>query len=100
MWLHRRFASKGLINLLHAMGTCASYQETANFETSAVHHARPAVGFHLLMSYMGAIDKIMGGSGMEELWETVYGKNTLTCSPDTPMQELTLSPRSSSWLRS
>ena len=43
MWLHRRFASKGLINLLHAMGTCASYQEAVNFETSAVHLARPAI---------------------------------------------------------
>ena len=35
-------------------------------------------GFHLLMSYMGAIGKIMGGSGLKELWQTVYGKNTVT----------------------
>ncbi|GBM30728.1 hypothetical protein AVEN_259588-1 [Araneus ventricosus] len=25
-------------------------------------------GFHLLMSYMGAVVKIMGGSGLEEMW--------------------------------
>ncbi|GBM61462.1 hypothetical protein AVEN_96571-1 [Araneus ventricosus] len=25
-------------------------------------------GFHLLMSYMGAVGKIMGGSALEEMW--------------------------------
>lgn len=31
-------------------------------------------GFHLLMSYLGSIGYIMTGSGLEELWETVYAK--------------------------
>ena len=31
-------------------------------------------GFHLLMSYMGAVGNIMSGSGLEELWATVYAK--------------------------
>lgn len=31
-------------------------------------------GFHLLMSFLGAIGYIMGGSGLQELWETVYAK--------------------------
>lgn len=34
-------------------------------------------GFHLLMSYMGAIGYVMGGSGLEDLWETVYAPNTV-----------------------
>lgn len=31
-------------------------------------------GFHLLMSFMGAVGNIMAGSGLEELWATVYAK--------------------------
>ncbi len=34
-------------------------------------------GFHLLMSYMGSIGFIMGGSGLDALWETVYAPNTV-----------------------
>ena len=34
-------------------------------------------GFHLIMSYMGAIGAVMGGSGLSELWETVYAPNTV-----------------------
>lgn len=34
-------------------------------------------GFHLLMSYMGAVGKIMEGSGLTDLWSTVYGKATV-----------------------
>ena len=34
-------------------------------------------GFHLLMSFLGAIGKIMEGSGLEELWTTVYAKNSV-----------------------
>jgi len=33
-------------------------------------------GFHLLMSYMGTIGYVMGGSGLEDLWETVYAPNS------------------------
>ncbi|ELU13381.1 hypothetical protein CAPTEDRAFT_209293 [Capitella teleta] len=29
-------------------------------------------GFHLLMSFMGSVGYIMGGSGLEVLWESVY----------------------------
>ena len=29
-------------------------------------------GFHLLMSYMGAVGYIMGGSGLKELWSLIY----------------------------
>ena len=29
-------------------------------------------GFHMLMSYMGSIGYVMGGSGIEQLWEEVY----------------------------
>ena len=29
------------------------------------------------MSFLGAIGKIMGGSGLEELWTTVYAKNSV-----------------------
>jgi hypothetical protein len=35
-------------------------------------------GFHLLMSFLGAIGMIMGGSGLEDLWETIYARNTVT----------------------
>lgn len=34
--------------------------------------------FHLLMLFMRAVGTIMGGSGLEELWETVYAKNMVT----------------------
>ena len=34
-------------------------------------------GFHLLMSLMGAIGYIMSGSGLQELWESVYAKNSV-----------------------
>lgn len=32
--------------------------------------------FHLLMSFLGSIGNIMKGSGLEELWSTVYAKNS------------------------
>jgi hypothetical protein len=34
-------------------------------------------GFHLLMSYLGSIGHIMTGSGLAELWETVYAKGSV-----------------------
>lgn len=32
-------------------------------------------GFHLLMSFMGAVGHIMGGSGLQEVWSTIYAPN-------------------------
>lgn len=34
-------------------------------------------GFHMLMSYFGSIGSIMAGSGIEELWTTVYAGNSV-----------------------
>ncbi|KAK3931380.1 Glucans biosynthesis protein D [Frankliniella fusca] len=34
-------------------------------------------GFHLLMSFLGAIGYIMAGSGLSELWGTVYAPNAV-----------------------
>ncbi|KAE9523143.1 hypothetical protein AGLY_016457 [Aphis glycines] len=34
-------------------------------------------GFHLLMSFMGSIDYIMAGSGLRELWNTIYASNSI-----------------------
>ncbi|KAK3931373.1 Glycerophosphodiester phosphodiesterase [Frankliniella fusca] len=34
-------------------------------------------GFHLLMSFMGSIGHLMSGSGLEDLWATVYAKNSV-----------------------
>ena len=34
-------------------------------------------GFHLLMSLMGAIGYIMSGSGLQELWESIYARNSV-----------------------
>ena len=34
-------------------------------------------GFHTLMSYLGAIGKVMKGSGIEELFNEVYAENTI-----------------------
>ncbi|KAE8743262.1 hypothetical protein FOCC_FOCC011142 [Frankliniella occidentalis] len=34
-------------------------------------------GFHLLMSFMGSVGNVMSGSGVEDLWATVYAKNTV-----------------------
>lgn len=41
-------------------------------------------GFHLLMSYLGAIGHVMNGSGLEDLWSVIYApesvKKMITCS--------------------
>jgi len=34
-------------------------------------------GFHLLMSYLGSIGHIMTGSGIADLWQTVYAKGSV-----------------------
>ena len=34
-------------------------------------------GFHTLMSYLGAIGKVMKGSGIKELFKNVYAENTV-----------------------
>jgi len=34
-------------------------------------------GVHLLMSFMGAIGYIMAGSGLKELWSTIYAANLI-----------------------
>ncbi|XP_029341748.1 uncharacterized protein LOC100571724 isoform X2 [Acyrthosiphon pisum] len=34
-------------------------------------------GFHLLMSFMGSIGYIMAGSGLRELWNTIYAANSI-----------------------
>ena len=34
-------------------------------------------GFHLLISFMGAVGTIMAGRGIEEIWETVYAPNAV-----------------------
>ena len=46
-------------------------------------------GFHNVMSYMGAIGYIMGGSGIGELGEEVYAPNSVKhiCLLATPTQE-------------
>ncbi|KAF4527646.1 hypothetical protein B566_EDAN010870, partial [Ephemera danica] len=35
-------------------------------------------GFHLLMAFLGAIGYLMDGSGLQELWCTVYAPNSVT----------------------
>ena len=34
------------------------------------------VGFHTLMGFLGSIGKLMEGSGLNAVLETIYGKNT------------------------
>lgn len=34
-------------------------------------------GFHLLMSFLGTIGSIMGGSGLKELFATIYAENSI-----------------------
>ncbi|KAJ8867215.1 hypothetical protein PR048_031010 [Dryococelus australis] len=34
-------------------------------------------GFHLLVSFLGSIGYVMNGGGIEELWETVYARNSI-----------------------
>ena len=34
-------------------------------------------GFHLLMSFMGAVGYIMGGSGLKELWSVIYAHDSV-----------------------
>ena len=35
-------------------------------------------GFHTLMSFFGTIENTMKGSGLEEVFETVYSEDTVT----------------------
>lgn len=35
-------------------------------------------GFHTLMSFVGSVGRLMEGSGLEILLETIYGRNTVT----------------------
>lgn len=35
-------------------------------------------GFHLLMSFLGSIGYIMSDSGLEDMWTTIYAKNSTT----------------------
>lgn len=35
-------------------------------------------GFHMIMSYLGAVGHIMAGSGLEDVWHTVYAKASVT----------------------
>ena len=34
-------------------------------------------GFHMLMSFLGSVGKIMDGSGLEKVWEEVYAPNSI-----------------------
>ncbi|XP_034250959.1 uncharacterized protein LOC117651244 [Thrips palmi] len=52
VWLHRRYASRALVDVLHALGLCASYQEAVDYETSAVHHGRPAIEDSAFVQYV------------------------------------------------
>ena len=34
-------------------------------------------GFHMLMSFLGGIGKLMVGSGLEEVFEEIYSEDTV-----------------------
>ena len=34
-------------------------------------------GFHMLMSFLGGIEKLMVGSGLEEVFEEIYSEDTV-----------------------
>lgn len=34
-------------------------------------------GFHILMSYLGSVGNIMKGSGLQELWATIYAYDSV-----------------------
>ena len=56
------------------------YMKATEIVRSSLELARVVVclgGFHLLISFMGAIGYIMPGSGLQELWESVYAKNSV-----------------------
>ena len=42
--MHRLYGSKFLIDSLHKMGVCSSYNEAQNFERSAAFHLNPNRG--------------------------------------------------------
>ncbi|KAE8743484.1 hypothetical protein FOCC_FOCC010907 [Frankliniella occidentalis] len=43
VYLHRSFASRHLVDLLHSLGVCSSYTDAANYEKSIIEHAKPAI---------------------------------------------------------
>lgn len=54
----------------------AAYQKCPEPDTSLENVIVRLGGFHLLMSFLGAIGYIMSGSGLQELWSKVYAEKS------------------------
>ena len=57
-----------------------SYQKASEIVAASPSHENVAVrlgGFHLLMSFVGAVGNIMAGSGLEELWRRSFAPSSV-----------------------
>lgn len=70
----------------HQLGVCpVTFDQPLYIKAAEIVQASPDLtnpivrlgGFHLVMSYMGAIGYIMSGSGLQGQWETVYATNSI-----------------------
>lgn len=71
VFLHRRFGSRRLIDILSSLGFCASYNDCTKYEFSAVHHPPPRI-----LSESCALVQYVGDNADINV-NTLDGHNTL-----------------------
>lgn len=71
VFLHRRYGSKRLLDVLSSFGFSASYSDTVNYEVSAVYHLQPRI----LSSETGALLQYVGDNADINV-HTFDGNNT------------------------
>ena len=77
--LHNTKQSKAL----NVVTPCITFDQPFWFKPIEVIVSKPLPivsrlgGFHTLMSFLGSIGKLMEGSGLNAVLETIYGKNTV-----------------------
>lgn len=72
VFLHRRYGSKRLLDILSSLGFAASYSNTVQYEVSAVYHPHPRI----LSSESGALVQYVGDNADINV-QTLDGNNTL-----------------------
>ncbi|CAH0555189.1 unnamed protein product [Brassicogethes aeneus] len=72
VFLHRRYGSKRLLDVLSSLGFAATYCNTVQYEISTIYHPQP----HILSSESGALVQFVGDNADINI-NTLDGNNTL-----------------------
>ncbi|GFY59284.1 uncharacterized protein TNIN_392311 [Trichonephila inaurata madagascariensis] len=72
VFLHRRYRSERLIDVLYSLGFAASYGKTVQYEISTVYHPQPRI----LSSESGALVRYVGDNANINV-HTLADNNTL-----------------------